>query len=443
MSDYKFDKPWAAESQNVQDFTEEEWGTGIVEKSLASSSQVNGVMQAVTKRFLDLEAVEDRQYRYKFVVDDEESWNNFITGNIPRLTETVVIREGTWVADTKVKLTYPNFVAIESGAIVQFNSGVDRSTDSSPITIFGGQIIGSLTNCTLISSGVVALSSLTFVQTVFENSTLFVPGNHNVSGGSYFNSVINSQGGISSAKFVDCEIKSVKTLTNCTLVRCTIPANTSLAYCTVIDCDYTVDTFTANLITSTTFRNCNIAFTTTTEETGAVCDSSNKAYGSRIEFHLTKSEHVSMIIYDSEIKFYRSQTTINSPLFTDSSFFGTSYMDVSGTIDSDLIKLIDRFNLSRGSIMTSIPFFREDRYFSTLSAKNTVYPGIINLVNANTNMVAAGSSSRNKYFVNFAGSISNNTPIAFGIFQFLPWCRYSNKLNSQQYNLEFVIDRTL
>ena len=439
MADYKFKKPWASESQNVKTFTEEEWGTGIVEKSLVSSSQVNGVMQQVTSRFLALEAVEDKQYRYDFIVDNEESWNNFIKGNISRSVNSVLVRSGEWVADTKVKLTHPALVAIESGATVQFNAGVERSTDSSPVTIFGSTIVaGTLTSCTFVSGGLIALSSVTFEETTLKNMTLFTPPESSISitGGSYFNSTIETQtANITGAKFVDCKIKGVKFLSNCTLVRCTIPNNTPLAYCTVIDCDYTVDTYKDNLVTDTTFRNCNLSFTTTGTSTGAVCNYTNKAYGSKITFTLSKSEHVSMLVYDSQIVFYRSGNTC---LFTDSQFFGTSYMDVSGATDDDLINTVNALGVAKGSILTSIPFFRNGSNFRTYNSTEDILAGVVNIVPDNNTRKINSYQKRQKFFLNFTGD-TNNTLISYGRFKFIPWCRAMKSITDDSYNIEFIV----
>lgn len=439
MADYKFKKPWASESQNVKTFTEEEWGTGIVEKSLVSSSQVNGVMQQVTSRFLALEAVEDKQYRYDFIVDNEESWNNFIKGNISRSVNSVLVRSGEWVADTKVKLMHPALVAIESGATVQFNAGVERSTDSSPVTIFGSTIVaGTLTSCTFVSGGLIALSSVTFEETTLKNMTLFTPPKSSISitGGSYFNSTIETQtANITGAKFVDCKIKGVKFLSNCTLVRCTIPNNTPLAYCTVIDCDYTVDTYKDNLVTDTTFRNCNLSFTTTGTSTGAVCNYTNKAYGSKITFTLSKSEHVSMLVYDSQIVFYRSGNTC---LFTDSQFFGKSYMDVFGAADTDLINALSVMKDSNGSIITDIPFFRDGSNFRMYISSDTIYPGVINVIN-NKNSRNLLNFAKQKYFLRYGGGVSTSS-ITYGVFEFLPWCDFKRYQNTDDsYNIEFIL----
>ena len=434
MAGYRFNKPWASESQNVQDFNEQEWGTGIVEKSLVSSAQVNGVMQAVTKRFLDLEAVEDRQYRFDFIVDDQESWNNFIAGNVGG-ARTVLIRNGEWVASTKVAINEVLMIAIEYGATVDFSRGVDRSADSFPLTIFGGIIAGGLTNCILANAALVVSYSTTYAETTLENSTIISLSTVTVTGGSYFNTIVDLNGGITGAKLVDCKIKKVKTLTNCTLTRCTIPNNTKLAYCTLIDCDYTVDNYTENLITDTTFRNCNLSFTTAGASTTAVCDSSNKAYGSRIEFHLSRSEHVSMIIYDSQIIFYRASVPAG-PLCTDSQFFGTSFMNVSGAIDVDVVNAIKSLG-AKGSIMTDVPFCRNGANFYVYNPSSIVYPGIINKIPNNDSRTLLSYARKQKFFLNFTGDTSN-TLISYGRFKFIPWCRAAKSVIDDSYNIEFI-----
>lgn len=447
MADYRFDKPWAAESQNVQDFTEQEWGTGIVEKSLVSSAQVNGVMQAVTKRFLDLEAVEDRQYRYDFIVENQAQWNKFINNNLGN-AQSVLIRKGqVWTATNTVTLQRVGVIAQEEGAEIRFDGGLNRQSNS-PVIISGGVVRGNLTNCRVLYATISNTRSASYNNTIIENSYVYTQERTvSLAYGHYSRSVLNIEGDLVNAKLVDCKINRVGKLRGCTLVRCEIPSNTKLTNCTLIDCDYTVDRFIMNCATGTTFRNCNISFTTTGTETGLVCGNSNKAYGSRITFTLSKSEHVSMLVYDSQIMFYRGSNTC---LFTDSQFLGTSYMNVSGAADTDLVNIIDKMGSGKGCILTDIPFFRNGGVrFRTYNSTNDIYPGVVNKVIGNNDRTPRGTYySKQKFFIQFTGNVSTET-ISYGLFKFIPWCRYSDSTPSQDdnykdsYNIEFIIPETV
>ena len=435
MAGYKFNKPWAAESQNVKTFNEDEWETGIVEKSLVSSSQVNGVMQEVTSRFLELEAVEDRQYRYDFIVEDRASWDNFASGNTGT-AQSVLIRKGqVQTATNEVVLTKVGVVKLEEGAEIRFNAGLRRKP-LSPAIISGGVVRGALTNCRVIGATITNTTNTTYTDTIFENVYAYTESaSVALTGGHYCRSVLNMQGNLIDSKLTDCKINNVSELDNCTLVRCEIPNNTKLTDCTLIDCDYAVDTYKDNLVTDTTFRNCNLSFTTTGTSTGAVCNYTNKAYGSKITFTLSKSEHVSMLVYDSQIVFYRSGNTC---LFTDSQFFGKSYMDVFGAADTDLINALSVMKDSNGSIITDIPFFRDGSNFRMYISSDTIYPGVINVIN-NRNSRNLLNFAKQKYFLRYGGGVSTSS-ITYGVFEFLPWCDFKRYQNTDDsYNIEFIL----
>ena len=443
MADYKFDKPWAAESQNVKTFTEEEWGTGIVEKSLVSSSQVNGVMQQVTSRFLELEAVEDRQYRYDFIVDDELSFQKFLSGDFGN-SKSILFRTGKWQTEEAVDLSKKELqlIRLESTAHLNLSGGCVFSNIKPQIQSGYFQETINYTNA-IFNAVHFSSYNYTFVNSYIINSTLYSASIGKFSGGIFQNClIIIDSGTITNATFTDCKFEQSPTFENCTLIRCIIPNNIKLTNCTVIDCDYTVNAYKANLVTGTTFRNCNLSFTTSGAETTPVCDNSNKANGSRITFKLSKSEHVSMIIYDSQIMY-----SAGDGLFTDSQFFGTSYMDVSGVANIALINLINRLENSKGSILTSIPFFRDGSNFRTYgNSTDYLYPGVINKVTGNNDRAPRGTYyAKQKFFVQFTGNVST-TPITYGLFKFIPWCEYTDGTlspDNDAYNIEFIISQTL
>ena len=414
MADYKFDKPWAADSVNVKEFTEEEWREGIPFKSLAESKVVNGVMKEVTNRFLELEAVEDRQYRYDFIVKTQEDWNKFIEGNTGN-AQSVLIRKGqVWTATQKVTLKRVGVIAQEEGSEIRFNAGLERQP-SSPAIISGGVIRGDLTNCRVLYATVTTTKSAIYHNAVFENSYVYTESDIvSLAYGHYSRSVINVVGTIMNAKLTDCEIKNVGHLENCTIVRCIIPANTKLEDCTLIDCDYTVDTYIANLVTGTTFRNCNVSITTT--GTGIInVFSGDCAYENcKISLNANNSRHIQGEANNCEFDYNSSLSLKGALVIT-----GNSFMTVSNDNIADILgKMNDNI------IRTDLPFYRNNiNVYTTYEASgDIIHQGVINIVttNADKNLpISTTPGVVRSVFVRYTGPISNKTTTYNGSLQFV------------------------
>lgn len=408
MADYRFDKPWAAESQNVQDFTEEEWGTGIVEKSLVSSSQVNGVMQAVTRRFLDLEAVEDRQYRYDFVVENKADWNKLINDNLGN-AQSVLIRKGqVWTATNAVTLRRVGVIALEEGAEVRFNGGLNRQP-LSPAILSGGVIRGDLTNCRVLYATVTNTINTTYDNTAFENSYVYTESaSVTLSGGLYCRSVLNLQGKLSNAKLADCKITDVSKLDNCTLVRCVIPDNTKLTNCTVIDCDYSVTRYIKNLVTGTTFRNCNINIDINNSVYGVVISSDTIFRCCKLSIDVANISNINGNVYDCE--FLGGDGSL--AMATNFRIYGNSFIILSVNIS----EIASKFN--NAVIQTDTPFYRdisEYRYYVyEVERTSGLIPGAINSIPDSRKRNLKTNTTGNSYFVRFKTGIAAGVTMDFG-----------------------------
>lgn len=422
MADYRFNKPWASESQNVQDFNEQEWGTGIVEKSLVSSAQVNGVMQAVTKRFLDLEAVEDRQYRYDFVVENQAEWNKFINGNTGT-AQSVLIRKGqVWTATSEVVLKRVGVIGLEEGAEIRFSGGLWRQP-SSPAIISGGVVRGNLDNCRVLYATITTTTSAIYENTVFENSYIYTESSTvSLSGGHYSRSVINAAGKIMNSKLVDCKINNVKELENCTLVRCDIPNATKLTSCTVIDCDYTVNKFIMGLVIGTTFRNCNVIIDIKDTTRSLVFTATTVFRNCVLFINSGDAKQVNGSAYDCE--FTGGDNSIN--LSNELNIFGNSYLIVKSSSISVFEAISSRMRYSQ--ILTDVPFYRGlsiDNYYN-YTAKTYLVPGAIcRLTDTNSRQLRTNSFVNN-YFLQLLGELTDTKSI-YGNASYIHTCKFNER----------------
>lgn len=421
MANYKFDKPWASESQNVQTFTEEEWGTGIVEKSLVSSAQVNGVMQAVTKRFLDLEAVEDRQYRYDFVVENQAEWNKFINGNTGT-AQSVLIRKGqVWTATSEVTLQRVGVIGLEEGAEIRFNAGLRRQP-LTPAIISGGVVRGNLTNCRVLHATLTATVSAIYENAVFENSYIYTESNTvSLSGGHYARSVINAVGKIMNAKLTDCKIQNVKELENCIIIRCEIPANTKLTNCTVINCDYTVYTFIMGLVVGTTFRNCNVDVNIIDTTNSLVFTATTVFKGCTLSINTGSQKQVSGSAYDCEFKGGDNSLKLLNNL----NIFGNSFLIVKGsTIQFE--EIAEKMKFSK--ILTDTPFYRGlsiDNYYNYTATTYLIPGAICRLADTNSRQLKTDSFVNN-YFLQLLGELTS-TESEYGNAKYIHTCKFKQR----------------
>lgn len=423
MADYRFDKPWASESQNVQEFNEQEWGTGIVEKSLVSSAQVNGVMQAVTKRFLDLEAVEDRQYRYDFVVENQADWNKFVNGNTGT-AQSVLIRKGqVWTATSYVKLRRVGVIVLEEGAEIRFNAQLQRQS-LSPAIISGGVVRGNLSNCRVLHATLTATVTTKYENTAIENSYVYTESSTVLlSGGHYSQSVINAAGIIRDAKLTDCKIQNIKELDNCIIVRCEIPTNTKLTGCTVIDCDYSVTIYTENLVTRTTFRNCEVTINIVNESQGNIIIDENTCFtDSKLRLNAKNANEVHGNAYDCEFLNENNNLTLINKLC----IYGNSYLIVTSSSISVFESISGRMRYSQ--ILTDTPFYRGssiDNYYNYTATTYLVPGAICRLTDTNSRQLRTNSFSNN-YFLQLLGELTN-TQSEYGNARYIHTCKFNQR----------------
>lgn len=384
MADYKFDKPWAADSQNVKTFTAEEWGTGIPFKSLAESKVVNGIMQEVTSRFLELEAVEDRQYRYQYVVDDDVSWNNFLIDNIGG-AKTVLIRGGDYTNENGfdfssrelyiVKIENPSVVFLRNA---KFGKNVTKIQGGS-IQSFVNSENAFFENCVFFTSDIILINSHIDNCNVITNT---------LSGGITQNSKIDIKTSIENARIIDSRITKTSSslnITNSILIRCTIPPNTKLTNCTLIDCDYTVDTYTANLVTGTTFRNCNVTIDVTNRDTNANDYINADYYNCTITINANNvTKAITGNAYDC-----RFISDINSSFVYNLIIYGNSTTVLDATWNSVQVEnQVKKFAKCKRMLVDN-PFFvalSQGNYYYYTDNLGEIYPGFANKLES-TNVI--------------------------------------------------------
>lgn len=440
MADYKFDKPWAAESQNVQDFTKEEWGTGIVEKSLVSSKQFNGVMQAVTSRFLDLEAVEDRQFVYDFVVDDDVSEQNFILGNTGNAKSVLVkkninadeitinpavlllsIQTSNIIDANKITSNNTNILTITGGGRLFSDSKnweITGRVQLTEITVGGANITGGdvvVSNCYLYCGrGVVDSVNI-------NNSRLGSLGGVNITNSRFSESILSIQTGANST-FVDCSISSATQFNNCRLIRCTIPNNTKLTNCTLIDCDYTVDTYKANLVTGTTFQNCNVTIAAPQTTVGEITTSDCVFRNCKLTINSGAYQHVQGSAYDCEFVYDDSYSILNNLYIYGNSF--TKCSDNSAIIPYDFIPIYSKF--AKSIFDTVSPFFKFSNGKNvTIEGAGILFPGVINVIYNDGDKTTQGGNVIQSYFISYRSTISNRQ-IKYGNYTFVPVSKFTH-----------------
>ena len=428
MADYKFKKPWAAESQNVKTFTEEEWGTGIVEKSLVSSSQVNGVMQQVTSRFLELEAVEDRQFRYDFIVDDELSFQKFIAGDFGN-SKSILFRTGKWQTEEAVDLSKKDLLLIrlESTALVNLCGGCVFSNVKPQIQ--SGHFQEAINYTNAIFNGVHFSSyNYTFVNSYIINSTLYSASIGKFSGGIFQNCrIIIDYGTITNATFTDCKFEQSPAFENCTLIRCIIPNNIKLTNCTVIDCDYTVNAYKANLVTGTTFRNCDVTISIRESSGNIIVDEDTNFRNCKLMLDTKVADFVNGSAYDCEFKGGDNNISLSNKLH----IFGNSYMIVHLNSTSAFESITSKMKYSH--ICTDTPFYRklqEYRYYVyEVESASDLIPGAINSVSDTRDRNLKTSTTGNSYFVRFKSRLSGGAIVYFGGVLITP----SEQINTNGY----------
>lgn len=408
MAKYRFDRPWAAESQNVKAFTAEEWGTGIPFKSLTESKVVNGVLQDVTKRFLDLEAVEDRQYRFDFVVDDDLSWQNFVAGNVGD-AKSILIRNGKWVTDTAVVAPKNvHYIQLEAAAIVNLNGGITMSLESSA-RISGGYIQGIINIVNAKCENVNFSSDSITLENTFVSNSFIYSARGGINGGTFNNCSI-SIATAENTKIVDCRMGRVSTLNDCVVVRTLLGRNVKLSGCTIEGCDYTVDTYTENLVRGTTFRACNLdvrapnavlngkLFSNSADGTNCVFESCT------LFFLMPNGNCVKGIARDCAFK--PSVTGKQSVALT---IEGNSSMQVGFGFNEAQFESKMRDVNEYGIMRTDNPFFRQGdtpRPWD-LDSSNVIYPGALNVIRGNTPLTTFSDNSSymvRYFFRNMPGS---------------------------------------
>lgn len=411
-----------------------------VQKQLGDlPNRVTEVETGLSDLSTEVELEDEHRYRYDFVVDDGASWQKFMSNNMGD-AKSVLIRKGIWTSTTKVTLRTVK-VRLEEGASVKFNAGF-KCLSTQPAILSGGEISGSLENCRVYDAYVVlqkANLDVEYVNTVIENSFgKYDIGAGSVTGGTFCKSVVFGTNNISNAKFVDCQVSSVNGGNN-TYVRCKIPDNSRLTNSTVIECDYSITLFSGNVVSGTTFHNCNLSFTTTSGGGGTVVvDGSNYAYNSKLKFDLYQDYQVCLYIYDSEILY--TGDPFKTLKFT-SFVLGASYMNI-GTMN--VYTLVSIISNASCSLLTSFPFFRENNYSYYIlnpdlftGVRSTLYPGVVCIVRDNDNRDLVDKYKRHRYFISFAGEIPTGPDIiAYGDFNFVPWANSANDLAG--WTFEFV-----
>ena len=415
MADYKFNKPWASESQNVKTFTEEEWGTGIVEKSLVSSSQVNGVMQQVTSRFLELEAVEDRQFRYDFIVDDELSFQKFITGDFGN-SKSILFRTGKWQTEEAVDLSKKDLLLIrlESTALVNLSGGCVFSNVKPQIQSGYFQETINYTNA-IFNAVHFSSYNYTFVNSYIINSTLYSASIGKFSGGIFQNCrIIIDSGTITNATFTDCKFEQSPAFENCTLIRCIIPNNIKLTNCTVIDCDYNITSSTAVLavlVKTTTFINCRVCVETSGNSSRGIVITDDTIFRNcKLDINSGSETHVNGMAHDCEFLGGGTSNSLLNRLY----ICGNSYFILF--IDADIEAVAGKMKYSQ--ICTDTPFYRKLQvyryYVYDVERASDLIPGVINSVSDNRDRNLKTSTTGNSYFVRFKSAISGGATMNYG-----------------------------
>lgn len=421
MADYKFDKPWAADSQNVKTFTEEEWEKGIPFKSLTESKVVNGVLQDVTSRFLELEAVEDRQFVFDFVVDDDVSEQNFITGNTGN-AKSVLVKKNINADEITINPAVL-LLSIQTSNKIDANKITSNNTNILTIT-GGGRLFSDLKNWETagriqVTQSSVGGNNITGGGILLSNCYIYNGGGV-IDSVSINNSRVGSLGGTAinnsrisetiialhqatNSTFVDCEITSASQLINSTLVRCTLPKNTKLTNCNLIDCDYTVDTYTENLVKGTTFKECNLDV----QAPNAILNGNLFANGinntpclfvnCKLYFLLPNGNCVTGIARDCEFIATTAGTQSVALVIE-----GNSSMQISSLYNADQFENKMRDINKYGIIRTDNPFFRNGSNARSwdLGSSTVIYPGVLNVIRDEKNLTTFTDNKNHgvKYF---------------------------------------------
>ena len=366
-----------------------------------------------------LELEVDHRYRYDFVVEDEASWQKFIAENMSG-AKSVLIRKGTWTAGSKVTLQTVNVVRLEEGAEVQFNGGFESNIPSGKTKLLGGHIVGDLINCH-VWGATISLNTDTFYDnTVIENS--YVESTTDTADMwrcLCLRSVINIDSVIRNMELVDCEIKKVNTIVACTLTRCTIPNNTKISSSTIIDCDYTIDKFNTNIVLSATFKSCNVTIDTFSYKNDfPMIDSFTVFRNCIFSINSGNQYQVHGEAYDCEFLCSGSLS-----LLSFLHVYGGSYMIFERY--SDAYSIYDKMRYTY--ILTDTPFYRMSNspvsFAETVSTIDLI-PGVVSVVEDNTNRSVRSAVSYGNYFIRFKGNLSD-TPISYGTYEFKPTSRFT------------------